>query len=231
MKIGFVARDKEFGSFVSKKIKDYGFTLNNKNPDIILCIGGDGTFLIAERKYPGIPKVLVKHRSICRNCEKNDFHGILSRIKDKKYRTIEYAKLEAFVKGKKLIGMNDINIHYKPPFALRFNVKIGDKEFNNLIGDGIVVSTNYGSSGYFYSITKKKFKKNLGVAFNNLVSRLKYLITDKEIKVFITRGPGYVCADNNKKIININDGDIIKIKKSKDKAKLIKLTKDVKMKF
>jgi len=38
MKIGFVARDKEFGSFVSKKIKDYGFTLNNKNPDIILCI-------------------------------------------------------------------------------------------------------------------------------------------------------------------------------------------------
>jgi len=33
----------------------------------------------------------------------------------------------------------------------------------NLIGDGLIVASPYGSSAYFYSIAKKKFKKGLGL--------------------------------------------------------------------
>lgn len=40
--------------------------------------------------------------------------------------------------------------------------------FDRLIGDGVLVATPFGSTGYYRSITGGTFSSGLGVAFNNV---------------------------------------------------------------
>src|SRR3989338_462550 len=90
----------------------------------------------------------------------------------------EFKKLNAKVNGTMhFTGMNDINLHYKVPRAVRFKLYVNERQINGvIIGDGIIVSTPYGSSGYFDSIVHKTFKKGIGVAFNNSRTKLEYLL-------------------------------------------------------
>jgi NAD kinase len=135
-------------------------------------------------------------------------------------------KVEANVNGRKVSGMNEINLHYSPPRALRFLLKLNNKIISKeLVGDGIVVATPYGSTGYFYSITGRNFNRGLGIAFNNSTKRMKAIITgeNSKIHVKILREKGVVCADTNDKIIKIRKGNVILIKKSDKKARMIKL--------
>ncbi|MEM7816858.1 MAG: hypothetical protein QXZ20_03015, partial [Candidatus Aenigmatarchaeota archaeon] len=106
----------------------------------------------------------------------------------------------------------------------RFYVKINAKKITNeLIGDGIVISTPYGSRGYFKSITRKTFEKGIGIAFNNTTKKMKPMIIDDNsiIEILINRGKGVIAFDNNPRLIRIKDRDVIKIKKSEKKARII----------
>ena len=228
MKIAIVGKNKKV---LEKEAKKY-FQLS-KIPSIVIAYGGDGTFLYAEQKYPGIPKLLIKHSKTCQKCETHNYKKIFKLLKDKKYKIIESTKIQAQIKNKKLTGLNEINIHYKPPRALRFDVFLNNKLIEKeVIGDGLVISTPYGSTAYYKSITRKTFNKGLGIAFNNPTKSIKQrLISDKSIvKIKILRGPGVISTDCNNNLISINDKDTIIIKKSGKKAKLIQL-KDKKLKY
>ena len=51
---------------VKKNLATAGFELVKKNPDFIICYGGDGTVLFSERKFPGVPKLIIKSSRACR---------------------------------------------------------------------------------------------------------------------------------------------------------------------
>jgi len=219
MKIAIVSKFKDE---IKGKVKKY-FDAVYKNPDFVLAYGGDGTLLFAEKLYPTIPKIFVKHKSSCRNCKLLNLEEVLKKVASKNYKLKEFIKLEASVNGKKVIALNDINIHYAPPEALRFFVYVnGEKVNNEFIGDGVVVSTPFGSSGYFKSITRKKFSKGIGVAFNNTTKSQKPKIVNENLKIVvkISRGKGIVVADNQKPI-KIKKGNKIEIKKFKKNAKIV----------
>lgn len=202
-------------------IKNCGFKFDQKNPDFVLSIGGDGTFLIAERLYPGIPKVLIKESKTCIKCEDFPVDYVLNRIKDKKYKIEEFTKLEASFGGKVLKAANDIVVRNKfPTTAIRF-VLSGGKE---LIGDGIVVATAFGSLGYFYSITKRAFKSEFGLAYNNLTVDIKpKFISKVDMTLKINRGDAVVVADNNEKMFELKDGDKVHIYSNSEKARIVRL--------
>src|SRR3989338_5400125 len=188
-----VAVESDFRGILERQLKLNGFTLVKENPEAVLCLGGDGTFLTAEQKYPGIPKLFIKHYSDCKDCEKHNFTAILKQLKERDFKVKEFSKLEARVNGRlEFLAMNDINMHYKVPRAVRFRTFVNGKEVNHLIiGDGVVVATPFGSHAYFYSITKKTFKEGIGVAFNNTREKLKPLIladTDR-VTIKIERAP------------------------------------------
>jgi NAD kinase len=209
---------------VKKELRKAGITVVDSRPDVVLAFGGDGTFLFAEQKYPGVPKLLVRHGRGC--FRPHCLQKIIEALVGKSYSIEEFPKLEATVGKRKLVGMNDINIHYVPPCALRFAVKVGGRVLaDHAIGDGLVVATPYGSSGYYKSITRSTFSNNFGLAFNNPTQPMKTVSVpeDSTITVGIIRGPGVLAADCNKKVIPLKDKDMIKIRRASQPAKIIRL--------
>ncbi len=221
-KIAIVRRENKPIDGWKELIEKYGFKLDQKFPDLVLSVGGDGTFLIAERQYPGIPKILIRESKICIKCHDSPAEHILEKIKNKKFRIEEFQKLEVSFKNKILKAANDIIIRNKLPVnAIRFKMSDTDEE---LIGDGIVAATSFGSTGYFHSITKKSFNSGFGLAWNNTTKKIKpLLLKDINKTLEIIRGNALVSADNNEKIIEIKERDKIKIYSSKEKARIIKL--------
>jgi NAD+ kinase len=207
-----------------------GFKIVNKNPEFILCYGGDGTILFSERKFPSIPKLIVKDVKTSRICRKYDvpstkIKAVLQKIKLKKFRIIEEMKLEAKIKKKKLVALNEIQVHNKlPTRAIRFSLKVNGKYFDDLIGDGVIIATPFGSTAYYSSVGGRKFKKGIGIAFNNLYMRkIRSFVVPENSKVIvkIKRGPALLLADNYEKFIELREGSKVVIKKSKEKAKFI----------
>jgi NAD+ kinase len=94
-----------------------------------------------------------------------------------------------------------------------------------IIGDGVVISTPYGSTGYYRAITDSFFEIGIGVAFNNSTEQSDHMVLREESKIIvkIIRGKAVAYGDNNPEEIVLDDGDEILIKKYKNPAKIIKL--------
>ena len=159
-----------------------------------------------------------------------DFSKVFSALKEGNYKTREEIKVEGIVNNdskKRLVGLNEIGIHHEPPTkTIRFRVKANGKFIEDeIIGDGLVVSTPYGSTGYFHSISGRSFDEGLGIAFNNPIKKINDIVVDENsvVEVEILRGNGWMTTDNYEKMIQIGTGDLITIKKTKEKARIIEL--------
>lgn len=216
-----------------QKLLEKGFEYSEENPDLVICYGGDGIFLIAERVFPEIPKILIRGSKIS-NCGIDcSIEEIIDKYEKKEYEIQKLKKLKAIYRGefetRNLIGVNDIVIRNSlPTEAIRFRIKIDKKEFEKeFVGDGIVISTPYGSSkgAYFYSITQESFREGIGIAFNNITEKQERKIINAEgkIEIEILRGPGVLVADNNRDFINLEKGDKIIVEKIPNFAQRIVL--------
>ncbi|MBD3317503.1 MAG: hypothetical protein GF344_17065, partial [Chitinivibrionales bacterium] len=146
-----------------------GFTYDPEFPQFMITIGGDGTFLLAEHRYPGIPKLLVRDSLICYKCHNEPIDEMLRIIAEGRYLIKEILKLRAAFNASGPLAANDIIIRNTDPrHALRFRLTIdATSEDDILIGDGVVVATPFGSTGYFRSITRQSFFEGIGLGFNN----------------------------------------------------------------
>jgi len=225
MKIAIFGKTPESKAQLNKAVKKSGFIYDEKKPDLIISYGGDGTFLWAERKYPGVPKVLFRFSKICNKCHNLPVEHALALLKKKKYKIKEHTKLQGKLYKTTTYATNDITIRNAvPTHAIRFELYLNGKKYKEeFIGDGLVIATTFGSTGYYESITRKNFKKGIGIAFNNTTTKQKHLVVPEKtkIKVKITRGEALVATDNEPKLHLLIGGKSITITKSKKKAKLV----------
>lgn len=198
-----------------------------ENPEAVICQGGDGTLLLAERTYPGVPKILVKDSPTCQKGVDLPWDKVKEKILNQEFEIEEYLKLECLVNQKRrLICFNDLIVRNDfPTHAIRFDLQVGEKKYENLIGDGLVIATPFGSTAYYNSITRKPFDKGIGIAFNNLTKHREHLVVEENsvIKIKINRKTAHLVADNNPGFISIKENDVLEIKKSKEIARLIRL--------
>jgi len=204
-----------------------GFDLVDENPDVLVSYGGDGTLLAAERQFPQIPKLPIRDSKVCKKCSEHETEHLLTLLKNQEITLSKQAKLETEFDGNKLIALNDIVIRNKSAYhAIRFFVsKNGQKisPTNSLIiGDGIVASTPFGSTGYYQSITKSTFNENFRIVFNNTVNDITPLefTPNDVITMDIVRGPGEMTADNNPETIELVEGNQVLIRVSSETAKI-----------
>lgn len=210
--------------------------IDSDNPDFVITYGGDGTVLYSERRYPGIPKITVRGSSGGYKClyNESDLENVISRIDNGEYKLKEEMKLETTFQGKKYISLNEVQIHNASPIkAVRFSVYIENEIlFENVIGDGVIITTPFGSSAYYSSVGGEKFDKGIGIALNNAYNvKYKPVIIDEGFDysinvVILQRLPkdtndGLLLFDNDDNMIKVKGGDKISVKRSKDTAKFV----------
>jgi len=228
IKAAVIARDASALKRIREKLKDTAFTIDEKNPDIVFVYGGDGSILCSERLYPGIKKVAIRGSKTSKTCfyEESILDKIISRIKQGAYDVQEYTKVCAKYRQKKIDALNEIQVRSRQPFvALRFRVYIDSiLKHEDIIGDGILVSTPFGSGAYYYSIGGEPFEKGLGLGINNPHERTKsYVIPeDAVVTIEIKRGDALLIRDNDEFMVNLKAKDRVIIRKSSGVARFLR---------
>ena len=214
--------------FFAKYKKDIEIVNDKKEVDFVISFGGDGTFFKSEYLYPSIPKIYLKQSRLGKLAHEKPNEKIIEHLIKNEYEILEKTKLEVVFKNKKKLAVGDILIHNKNPHtAIRMKVSLDNKliQEDEVIGDGLLVSTQLGSTGYYKSITRSYFEsgENIGLAFNNAIDQINHIVLKKEreIKVEITRGIAEVFADNQKDSWKLDRGEVLNIKVSKEKLKVI----------
>src|SRR3989338_7956719 len=85
---------------LQKEAQRAGFLYTTTKPDLVISVGGDGTFFFAERKYPGVPKIMVRESHVCEKCNEGKLHDLLIRYRKGYFTMGTYFKLETTLKRK-----------------------------------------------------------------------------------------------------------------------------------
>lgn len=214
-------------SEVKETLQQHDFVVVNNNPDLILCYGGDGTLLGAERAYPTIPKFPIRDHYAAQLCEKHQLEQQLDALARGELTHKELIKIGGFVGSKHLTGINDIFIHTENRVsALRYRIEINDELYaEEIIGDGVGLATPYGSTAYYRSITGSIFRVGLGLAFSNSTEQVNHMVLPDtcEVKITITRGTGIMLCDNAPDQLRIEQGETAILRKTPQTAYMVGL--------
>ncbi|MBX3177218.1 MAG: NAD(+)/NADH kinase [Candidatus Hydrogenedentes bacterium] len=227
-----------FGSHADTlKKKLNGFSnlhLVEEKPDVVVCYGGDGTLLAAERAFPGIPKVPVLNSRRGHRCIPHPAGEVLQGLAAGKLVRNNYTKIRAEVmRGEErllpgdVVALNEFNVHMGLiNSAVRFQLWLNGDPYENgleLLGDGFVVCTPFGSTAYFAQITRGIFTTGLGIAFKSTNAHVDHIIVpdDTEFRVRITRGPAVLAYDSADQYVHLVEGDELIVRRHQQAATIL----------
>ncbi len=130
-------------------------------PDLVLSVGGDGTFLETSRFVhdSGIPVAGVNtgRMGFLANISVEDISRSIDMISQGEYEIIERSLLEVLkpaglFSDESSIALNDITIQKADPRMLTINVYEGTNFLNTYWADGLIISTATGSTAYNLSV-------------------------------------------------------------------------------
>lgn len=161
MKI-FIHNNEKSQSLKVKKelirvLKNSEIKIVEDSPEIIVVIGGDGTMLSAIKKfrYKKLPFIGINTGTLgfLPSFHPNCIDNFIDIIKNKKYISIEYPLLELTsetIYGEKMkhYAFNEIVIKHTEPKLMKAKLYFNKKPFNYFTGDGFIISTAIGATGY-----------------------------------------------------------------------------------
>lgn len=134
-----------------------GYKIVSDDADMIIVIGGDGTMLSAIRRYRTrrVPFLGVNTGNLgfLPSIPPHHLEIILDLLENKNYTIQSYPLLEVrckTVNGDEIdsYAFNEILIKHIEPRLLEVKIYIDGKPFNYFTGDGFIISTPIGSTGY-----------------------------------------------------------------------------------
>lgn len=195
--------------------------------DFVISHCGDGSLLGADRAYPHLPKLAIRRNGDYQKCPDHQDEDVFRRVRAGRQRVTHLPRLHAEIRGHVIYAINDIVFHNEnPASAIRYVTYIDGTDYaGEIVGDGVVVATPFGSSAYYRSITCSVFRLGIGLAFNNSTEKTNHLVLRESstIEILVTRGPGVLLADNSTEPIPVASGDRIKIRLSAQMAEIWEL--------
>lgn len=134
-----------------------GFQSVDENPDVIVAIGGDGTMLSAVRDHRSkkVPFIGINTGSLgfLPNVRPDNMAGLLDALENRSYNIQSYPLLKVICKtvmGEEVesYAFNEILIKHLEPRLMEAKIFINGKAFNYFTGDGFIISTPLGATGY-----------------------------------------------------------------------------------
>ncbi len=201
----------------------FGLTEDDRDFEMIICHGGDGALLGAEREFPGVLKFPVRDAATAPTCSAHTLEERLEKLISGSQQISTLPKLQGIWQNNRILGINDIFIHNKICCgALRYSVRIdGELYAKEIMGDGIGMATVHGSTAYYRSITRSVFRTGLGVAFSNAAAEISHIVLPETavVEVEILRGPGLIIADNSP-VSEVSEGSKITLSLSQENARV-----------
>ena len=204
---------------LERALHDFPLEVVSEDPELVISYGGDGALLGAERDYPGVPKCPIRDWRSSPMCERHCTEAVLDQLVEGALSRRRLDKLEGFLDGRRIVaGINDVQVSKKNiASAVRYRLWLDDERYKNqIVGDGLVVATPFGSTGYYRSITHSLFRVGLGLAFNNSTEPLDHLVLDAEtdVRIEILRGPAVLLADNDPARVTLEQGASVNIRRN-----------------
>ncbi|RCX16809.1 NAD+ kinase [Anaerobacterium chartisolvens] len=229
---------KELGLEASENDDDVIFNQS----DIIICLGGDGTFLkVARRAYlKGIPILGINLGSLgfLTEVEKCEIHNAADLIMDGKYDIEDRMMLEATIwDGDKMIArdfaLNDIVISRGAlSRILHLRTYINDDFVDSFPGDGLIVSSPTGSTAYSLSVGGPIVEPDIDLIIVSpicphiLYSRSFITAGSRVVKVVVEENYGHdaMVTVDGQMGYEIRGGFRIEVRKAEHSVKLAKIT-------
>lgn len=207
--------------------------------DIIISIGGDGTFLKTSRKSREKPIIGINTGTLGYLTEINpeNIEQALKNLIDGNYHVENRMMLEGeIVRANGEIvripqALNEIGISKNIIGVVRFDVLVNGKLINSYTADGILVCTPTGSTAYNLSCggpivdPTAEIITLTPIAPHTIINRSIVLADDSTVDIKITElrenTSSYVLSDG--KPIEVFSSDTVRIKKSDKVTKIIKL--------
>ena len=152
-----VKRSLQVKAQLMEMLRKAGFVLSKNEPDLILVVGGDGTMLspIRTLDHLNVPFLGVNTGSLgfLPGILPSEIEILPKLLSEETYYTEQYPTLE--VKAKSLSGkeytsycFNEVLVKQHQPRLLEILIYLNGKPFNYYTGDGLIVSTPIGTTGY-----------------------------------------------------------------------------------
>ena len=212
---------------ILEKISRY----ESAHKNIAIAYGGDGTVLDVIRQTSNKKAVIpVRNYGLC-NKHEHYLESILGSALDRCLKStlcpfIEYSFCNGASKNRGIAEVVVKNVD--PTCALRFNLHIDGKAYmKNVVADGIIMSTAYGSTGYFKSVARCIFNVDaIGIAFIAPTQGINNIVLDSTSKIkveFIRSADVIVTADKSKDKLIVKANDFIEVERIPEQAMLLGL--------
>lgn len=209
------------------KIAEY----EKKHSNVAISYGGDGTVLDVVRQTKGDKAIIpIRNYGLCKK-HSNYLMSILDGTSEEKLKLtlcpfLEYNFCNGTSKNRGIAEVVVKNID--PTCALRFNLYVGDKAYmKNVVADGIIMSTAYGSTGYFKSVARCIFNMDaIGIALIAPTQGINNIILDSTSRVkveFIRSADVIVTADKYKDKLAVKENDIIEVERVPEQVSIFGL--------
>ena len=156
----------------------------NNNVDVVVSIGGDGTFLraIKDTDYSEVPFLGINtgHFGFFAEYEPNELDKVVDAILNDNYTLQKYKTIKTIVNDEIELdpAINDVLIKHGEISIVHLNLYIDDEKIESLASDGLLISSSAGSTAYNYSLGGSIVDPNVDVleitpvaANNNTVYR------------------------------------------------------------
>lgn len=211
MKIGLFIKeelnDTEVATSIISKISEYGLEFDQENPDVVIFVGGDGTFLRAVHEYlPNIDQICflgINQGTLgfYPDFEIEDLDDIFTSLKNDEYSVRTCSLIEALFGNQIILAVNEIRIE-NPFHTLIADVFVNDEYLETYRGNGLCVASTLGSSAYNKSLGGAIIASNLEVMqlteiapINNRIYRsMNSSIVVDENSTIILRGEFKECV-------------------------------------
>lgn len=228
---------KEFAEYVEDQLKAMGQDMVSiEEADILVVVGGDGTFLSAARKFSAFQKPIVGinlgRLGFLTEIPKKDAINMLKLIVQGKYKIVNRMMIDAYLNDKYLGAYLNDAVLARSYLSRLIDIEIYQQKYMiaNLRADGIIVSTPTGSTAYALSaggpILTPELQNILLVPICPHTISIRPMVLSSDAFISLKLGDktkeAYLTLDGQE-FFNISKEDVILIKRSNTVCKTISL--------